>query len=235
MEFMNSTILLILEIAFEVFFIYLFFWIIIEYLLRLVKNDELYYQLSFYIPQIRNIVWVFYISYLFLLLIEFHLIFGLIVFCSFIIIQWNYLKSFFYGIFFKFQKGNVVGQYIKLKGKSGMIHGLKNASMDLELSNGDILQYPYHLLINEPISMPVLGKLNKVSILIDVNTENKGEFLQYVKKQILLNPYVVSPNKVRLDFIEDKKGVEKLKVIVYTCQEVYVSRITDYIRSINFS
>ena len=122
-----------------------------------------------------------------------------------------------------------------MKDKSGMIHGLKSARMDLELSNGDILQYPYYLLINNPISMPVLGKLNKVSILIDINTENKGEFLLHVKKQILLNPYVVSPNKVRLDFIEDNKGEEKLKVIVFTCQESYVSKITDYIHSIKFS
>ena len=116
-----------------------------------------------------------------------------------------------------------------------MVQSLKNTTIDLELSNGDILQYPYHLLINEPISMPILGKLNKVSLLIDVNTENKVDFKSHVKKQILLNPYVVSPNKLRLDFIEDNNGVEKLKVIVYTCQEIYVSRITDYIRSIKFS
>lgn len=222
-----------LEIALEVVSIYLLFWIILEYLLRLVKNDGLYYQLSFYIPQIRNIVWVFYISYLFLLLIDFQLIFGSIVLICFLIIKWKYLKSFFYGIFFKIQKGNVVGQYIKLKDKRGMIHDLKNSRMDLELSNGDILQYPYHLLINEPISLPVLGKLNKISILIDVETEDKTAYLLDFKKQILLNPYVVSPNKVRLDFIEDKKGKEKLKVVVYTCEEIYVSRITDYIRSIN--
>jgi len=222
-----------LEIAFEVLSIYLLFWFILEYLLRLVKNDGLYYQLSFYIPQIRNIVWVFYISYLFLILIDYQLIFGSIVLICFLIIKWKYLKSFFYGMFFKIQKGNVVGQYIKLKDKSGMIHDLKNSRMDLELSNGDILQYPYHLLINEPISLPVLGKLNKISILIDVETEDKTAYLLNVKKQILLNPYVVSPNKVRLDFIEDKKGKEKLKVVVYTCEEIYVSRITDYIRSIN--
>ena len=233
MDVINSTILLMLEIALEVVSIYLLFWIILEYLLRLVKNDGLYYQLSFYIPQIRNIVWVFYISYLFLLLIDFQLIFGSIVLICFLIIKWKYLKSFFYGIFFKIQKGNVVGQYIKLKDKRGMIHDLKNSRMDLELSNGDILQYPYHLLINEPISLPILGKLNKISILIDVETEDKTAYLLNFKKQILLNPYVVSPNKVRLDFIEDKKGKEKLKVVVYTCEEIYVSRITDYIRSIN--
>ena len=233
MDVINSTILLMLEIALEVVSIYLLFWIILEYLLRLVKNDGLYYQLSFYIPQIRNIVWVFYISYLFLLLIDFQLIFGSIVLICFLIIKWKYLKSFFYGIFFKIQKGNVVGQYIKLKDKRGMIHDLKNSRMDLELSNGDILQYPYHLLINEPISLPILGKLNKISILIDVKTEDKTAYLLNFKKQILLNPYVVSPNKVRLDFIEDKKGKEKLKVVVYTCEEIYVSRITDYIRSIN--
>jgi hypothetical protein len=233
MDIINSTILLMLEIAFEVLSIYLLFWFILEYLLRLVKNDGLYYQLSFYIPQIRNIVWVFYISYLFLILIDYQLIFGSIVLICFLIIKWKYLKSFFYGMFFKIQKGNVVGQYIKLKDKSGMIHDLKNSRMDLELSNGDILQYPYHLLINEPISLPVLGKLNKISILIDVETEDKTAYLLNVKKQILLNPYVVSPNKVRLDFIEDKKGKEKLKVVVYTCEEIYVSRITDYIRSIN--
>jgi len=233
MDIINSTILLMLEIAFEVLSIYLLFWFILEYLLRLVKNDGLYYQLSFYIPQIRNIVWVFYISYLFLILIDYQLIFGSIVLICFLIIKWKYLKSFFYGMIFKIQKGNVVGQYIKLKDKSGMIHDLKNSRMDLELSNGDILQYPYHLLINEPISLPVLGKLNKISILIDVETEDKTAYLLNVKKQILLNPYVVSPNKVRLDFIEDKKGKEKLKVVVYTCEEIYVSRITDYIRSIN--
>jgi len=233
MDVINSTILLMLEIALEVVSIYLLFWIILEYLLRLVKNDGLYYLLSFYIPQIRNVVWVFYISYLFLLLIDFQLIFGSIVLICFLILKWKYLKSFFYGIFFKIQKGNVVGQYIKLKDKRGMIHDLKNSRMDLELSNGDILQYPYHLLINEPISLPVLGKLNKISILIDVETEDKSAYLLNFKKQILLNPYVVSPNKVRLDFIEDKKGKEKLKVVVYTCEEIYISRITDYIRSIN--
>ena len=235
MELINSIILLILGIAFEVFFIYLIFWLVIEYLLRLVKNDELYYKLYFYIPILRNVVWVFYISFLLLLLIEYQLIFGFIVSCSIIILKWNYLKSFFYGLFFKLQKGNVVGQYIKLKNNAGMVQSLKNTTIDLELSNGDILQYPYHLLINEPISMPILGKLNKVSLLIDVNTENKVDFKNHVKKQILLNPYVVSPNKLRLDFIEDNNGVEKLKVIVYTCQEIYVSRITDYIRSIKFS
>jgi len=233
MDVINSTILLMLEIALEVVSIYLLFWIILEYLLRLVKNDGLYYLLSFYIPQIRNVVWVFYISYLFLLLIDFQLIFGSIVLICFLILKWKYLKSFFYGIFFKIQKGNVVGQYIKLKDKRGMIHDLKNSRMDLELSNGDILQYPYHLLINEPISLPVLGKLNKISILIDVETEDKSAYLLNFKKQILLNPYVVSPNKVRLDFIEDKKGKEKLKGVVYTCEEIYISRITDYIRSIN--
>ena len=79
MELINSIILLILGIAFEVFFIYLVFWLVIEYLLRLVKNDELYYQLYFYLPILRNVVWVFYISFLLLLLIEYQLIFGFIV------------------------------------------------------------------------------------------------------------------------------------------------------------
>ena len=62
MEYLNWTILLMLQIAFEVFFIYLFFWIILEYFLRLIKNDELYYQLTFYIPIFRNIVWIFKID-----------------------------------------------------------------------------------------------------------------------------------------------------------------------------
>ena len=78
MELINSIILLILGIAFEVFFIYLIFWLVIEYLLRLVKNDELYYQLYFYIPILRNVVWVFYISFLLLLLIEYQLILDLL-------------------------------------------------------------------------------------------------------------------------------------------------------------
>ena len=233
MEYLNWTILLILELAFEVFFIYLFFWIILEYFLRLIKNDELYYQLTFYIPIFRNIVWGFYIGYLFLLMIEFQYIFGSAILLTFLIFKWNYLKSFFYGLFFKIQKGNVIGQYIKLKDKKGMIHDLKNSRMDIELSNGDILQYPYHLLINEPISMPILGKLNKISILLDVNTDKKDEYLIQLKKQILLNPYIVSPNKIRLDYIEDKKGKEKLKLVMYTCQESYISRITDYIHSLN--
>ena len=93
MDVINSTILLMLEIALEVVSIYLLFWIILEYLLRLVKNDGLYYQLSFYIPQIRNVVWVFYISYLFLLLIDFQLIFGSIVLICFLIIKWKYELS----------------------------------------------------------------------------------------------------------------------------------------------
>ncbi len=233
MEYLNWTILLIFEIALEVFFIVLIFWLIIEYFLRLIKNDKIYYQLAFYIPLLRNIVWIFYIGYLFSLLLNSHLIFGLVVLVSFLIFKWNYLKSFFYGIIFKVQKGNVIGQYIKFKDKKGMIHDLKNTRMDIELSNGDVLQYPYYLLINEPISMPVLGKLNKVSLLLDVNTDKKEEYLLDIKKQILLNPYIVSPNKMRLDFIEDKNGKEKLKVILYTCQESYISRITDYIHSIN--
>ncbi len=224
----SIPVLLIFKIALDVAVIIFIFWFIQAYLTRWIKDDYWYHQIMFYNPVLRNIIWILYSCYIIYLVIEINQFFGLLIALFILVLMWTSIKNLFYGIIYKIQTGNVIGQQVNLKEYSGKISALRNTKVDLELDNGQIIQYPYHVFFKDVTSSPEYGNLKKVSVLLDM--EIKEIDLKQIERSILSNPYVVAPEKLVIEIIDDNSSNKKLKIILFTAHQKYISRVTKFLK-----
>ncbi len=224
----SIPVLLIFKIALDVAVIIFIFWFIQAYLTRWIKDDYWYHQIMFYNPVLRNIIWILYSCYIIYLVIEINQFFGLLIALFILVLMWTSIKNLFYGIIYKIQTGNVIGQQVNLKEHSGKISALRNTKVDLELDNGQIIQYPYHVFFKDVTSSPEYGNLKKVSVLLDMKIKEID--LKQIERSILSNPYVVAPEKLVIEIIDDNSSNKKLKIILFTAHQKYISRVTKFLK-----
>ncbi len=221
--------------------LFLVFWFFQKYVIRWIKNDRIHDALEFYIPVMRNTVWVLFIIDLLyeVILLNYQSswvkgimacgMFGIII--AFV---WGIIRDFIQGIIFKFQKGNIIGQRIKLDDFSGEIVQMKNTKLDIQLENGEIIQYPYSKLTSKVVTKPTIARhLKSCSFSISVPY---GTHLEKTKEQItryMLNiPWVISGMKMKIEVIDQNLEEINLKIIVYTIDEKYISKIKQEVDSL---
>jgi len=153
-------------VVFKITIIYCSYWAIMKVLLPFVKNDLWHDRLEFYLPAVRNVVF-------FLLFLEVVLNLGtkspfltLGVTTGLVIISWGYVKELFQGTVFKFQRGNIAGQRLKVKEFAGKILALNNTKLELETEKGEILQIPYSQIVGDVEIKPTSAKYLRSCVLI---------------------------------------------------------------------
>ena len=161
-ELNSISLIIVFRIIFELVFFVFLFWVSREYLVRLVQNQLIKKRLIFYIPIARNVFWFFYSIYIFSLLIEVNLIFGLVTLIFLLLVFWTSIKNLIYGVLYKIQKGDVYGFNITIDDQSGVIVALKNTKIEIENDQGKLFQYPYISLfeVKLPLMVSNAGSAN---------------------------------------------------------------------------
>jgi len=93
-----------------------------------------------YAPLVINIIWIIFFLFSIYELALINPVISMFFSALIIIIAWNNVKDFVQGTIFKLQQGNIIGQRIKVDAYSGVVIKMRNATIDLQLENGQIHQ-----------------------------------------------------------------------------------------------
>ena len=232
------------DISFGMFFrlisaavsIFLFFFIAKRYLTPWIRNERLQEYLRFYLPLVRNVVWILFCIDLIYEISLINLFVSLSLFGVIIALLWQLVRDFVQGIIFVFQKGNIVGQRLKINDYSGVVSAQTMTKLHLEIENGEIIQFPYCKVTSQLVSEPtVAGHLKSCSFSVVLSEKvNVDAAKDKLTSHLLSMPWVISTMKIKVEVVEERNANIELKVVVYTSSEKYISRIKQEIAELLF-
>nr|MDA3853029.1 mechanosensitive ion channel [Bacteroidales bacterium] len=151
-----------------------------------------------------------------------------------LILTWNYVKDFVQGTIFKIQKGNIVDQSIKIETFSGVIVTMGNTKIDIQLDNGEILQYPYSKLSTQIIRTATNVKYFK-NCIFNISVPLPVE-IDKLKQQILVHlldsPWVVSTMRIKIEIVGQESEMINIKINAYTLDEKFIPKIQNSLAGI---
>lgn len=198
-----------------------------KYIIRWIKNKRKQSMAGIYIPIGIDIIWIVFFLYSIYELASINLIISMFISGLVLLASWSNIKDFIQGIIFRLQEGNITGQRIKIGDFSGEVITLRNTKIDLQVENGEIVQYPYSKLSNQIIGISTSVKHFKyctfsVSVpLADGIEETKNQIVT----QILNIPWIVSTMKIETEIIDLDSEKVHVKIKAYTLDEKFIPKI----------
>lgn len=195
--------------------------------IKLIKNEHQQGLMRLYVPLLTNIVWIVFFLYLIYELALINLIISIFISGLILLFTWNNIKDFIQGTIFKLQKGNIIGQQIKVGSYSGEVIKMGHTQIDILLENGEIIQYPHSKLTNQVIGISAnIKHFKHCSLNFSVPLTKEIEKL---KKQItvhLLNiPWIVSTMNIKIEIVGQDSDKINLKIIAYTLDKRFIPKI----------
>lgn len=235
-EFNEISFGMFVRLLSAAFWIFIIFFVVIKYVTPWVRNERLQEGLQFYLPLIRNIVWVLFFIDLVYEMSLINPIVSLSIFGVVIALLWQFVRDFIQGIIFGFQKGNIVGQRIKINDYSGIVSAQTTTKLHLEVENGEIIQFPYSKVTSQLVSKPTVARYLKSCSFSVVLSEkvNIDAAIEKLNSHLLNMPWVISTMKIKVEVIEERNSNVELKVVVYTSSEKYISRIKQEVSELLF-
>jgi len=227
MDFNIIPTSLLLTLLIRAFWIVLFFGFIQHVLLKVIRKERIHDLIKFYNPLFRNLAWILFAVNAIYRLAKINPVVSLAVIGVLIALGWKSIRNFVQGTIFKFQKGDIVGQRLKLKNYSGVVKEMKHTKLELNTQNGEIIQIPYNKIISEVTIKPIATKYLKTgSIIIDLPEgsdveQRKSEY----KKRLFNSPWVISHKGIKIEHLKLKKGKQQLKIAFSVLHLEYVDRV----------
>ena len=227
MEFNNIPTGLLILLLIRASWIVLFFGFIQHVLLKFIRNERAHDLVEFYNPLFRNVAWVLFSINVVYNLAKINPVVSLGVLGVLLALGWTLIKNFVQGTIFRFQKGDIAGQGIKVKNYSGVVKKMHNTKIELSAENGEIVQIPYNRIIAEITSKPATTKYLKTGHLFIELPEGADvvEAKNKLKEKLLNLPWVVSNKGVKIERIEQDGGGAKLKITFSALNKEYVERV----------
>ncbi len=229
MEFDNIPTTLLIVLLIRAFWIVVVFGFIQHILLKVIRHERLHDFVKFYNPLFRNVVWM-----LFAISVIFHLAkinptVSLAVLGVILALGWQSIRDFVQGTIFRFQKGDILGQQLKVKNYSGVVSKMHNTKIELCAKNGEIMQIPYSRIISEVTTKPATTKhLKTGNVIVALPLEsNVEESKNKLKEQLLNMPWVVSSKGVTIENLKPKNGKQQFKIAFSTLNTEYVERVRE--------
>lgn len=188
------TVLFYILIAVLQFLILFGIILSIKYLLNLVlKNHPSQKRLFFFFDVFKSIIWmVFVLLKLAHSLSDNYVIVGSLVFLIVLLI-WDFLKNFFYGLVIRIQYGFLVDQKINFDGNLSKVLNYFTTYVELRSDLGERLHVKYSRLFSRSFTI-VSSDLFNVSQSILIENENQEELFGFYKLKIMNHPLYVHNN-----------------------------------------
>ena len=118
---------------------------------------------------------------------------------------------------------------------SGEVIKMRNTKIDLQLENGEIVQYPYSKLSKQVIGISTTVKHFKYCSL-NISAPYTKE-IETLKKQIVIHllniPWIVSSMSIKTEFIVQDSETINIKIGAYTLDEKFIPKIQQALNRIN--
>jgi len=230
------------EISFDRFLLLLGFSVLLfilhkfinRYVIRWAKDERKQKYIKEYVPLAINILWILLIVYFIYKLTLANPIVSIAITGLVLLLTWHNVNDFVQGTIFKLQKGNIVDQRIKIGAFSGVIVKMGSTKMDIQLDNGETLQYPYSKLSAQVVRTTTNVKHFKNCIFtVAVPFTSETEQLKNRAFVNLLNsPWVVSSMPIKIEMIEQDTAQLILKVNAYTLDDKFSPKIKQAVAAI---
>ncbi|MDT8308630.1 MAG: mechanosensitive ion channel [Bacteroidales bacterium] len=219
-----SEMMIIIIIGFAIFFL---FRVLARFLPWWVKEERKQKTLFTQLPLIENVVWIVFSLAVIVRLTMSNPIVTLFVVILLIGLSWSFVRNFVLGTLFRLQKGDMVGQQIKVDGFSGEIMHMKQTQLEIRLESGETVLYPYSKLSDKVVYMSAGMKHHKdcnFSFTITI-PENIEETKTALNKYVLNIPWVDSDMPVKITSEDTTAGTVIIKVSAFTFHEKFISKI----------
>ncbi len=195
--------LLIIELVWLIGFFVTFQYVVI----RMIKNHKWKDWLTFYVPLIRNVVLVLFTAKVVYSLGKYNPLLILFIVGVVFASTWPIIRDFVQGTIFCLQKGNIVGQEIKMDEIKGLIIKLGKTKLNVEQKNGEVVQIPYNQVFTSVVAKPITDKeVKSEMIIIPLPNNSKLDQLKNdLRVKLLSFPWMVIKNGVSIDFFQEKE------------------------------
>jgi small-conductance mechanosensitive channel len=192
-----------------------------------IKKEQQQALFSLYIPITFNLIWTIYALFSIYQLILINPVFALFVSVLAVVVTFNYVKDFVQGTLFRIQKGNLVGQRIKIDDFSGEVIKMNTTHLDVQLDNGEIAQYPYGRITHQVMAISTDSKeyiycTFNVRVPFTNEVDNAKKMLH---AQILSIPWIISTMQLKTELIHQDPEQLEFKINAYTLDEKFISKI----------
>lgn len=211
-ELSITTVLLLLAQAFWLVSVFMLLQYVV---IRMIKREGLHDWLAFYVPLIRNVLWVFFMVHVIYTFGKSEPVLVVFITAITLALAWPIVRDFIQGTVFRFQKGDIVGQQLQLTNYIGKVISMGETKLNLGLKDGEIVQIPYQRLLSEVLIKPINSRQIKSETLVfSVSKNNSVETIERsLTKKIIAYPWVVSKNGVVVEcFSEPSEQQRKVKL-----------------------
>lgn len=213
----------ILLLIFGTIIMYVCFYFVNEYVIKLVQNRRARTTAKRFFPIITSFIWLGYFIYVGYVILEPYPLIGIAVVLILLLGFWRFIKDFIAGLVFRIQDNYRINQRVQLKNNSGVIVELLTTHVELETDSGERIFIPFSEFFNQIIRKPsVQERLKQFSIDIPVGPDI--DFIKF-KTKVMSCPWIISEKNPRL--IENhKEGT--VRISGYTIDLKFIPQIRKY-------
>ncbi len=234
MDFQNIPFRIIVLLLIQAFWIVSFFMVLQHVVIRMIKKERWHDWLTFYVPLIRNTVWILFIVRIIYTFGKYQPLLTLAITGVVLGLTWSILRDFVQGTVFRFQKGDIIGQQIQLDNFKGRIIKMGETKISIELKNGEIVQLPYSKLFTNVLIKPISNRqIKNQTLILPISNQVKIEEIKAVlTNKIIAYPWVVINNGVNVEFFNDEEHHRKVKLSFAISSSAKGILIEDELRSL---
>lgn len=210
--FTNIPATIVLLLIAQFIAIVVFVWILQRFAIILVKDRQKKEQIYFYIPVLRNLIWIIYIIYVEYILVSYQPLFVLLGTFILLLLSWSIVKNFVQGTIYRLMKGNIIGIPIQIESYKGKIIKMTDLKVSIQSSSGEEVQIPYADIINKVvIKSPQQKNTGTHTIIIPIDNNNENDTKEKIQAKMISFPWVIAGKPIQIHFFR-KENIDKVKI-----------------------
>lgn len=214
--------------------IYLFVQIVSRIIKAQLKSDVAQQKATSMIPISKSIIWIIFTIYSTVLILQANPITGGLIFLVLIIVSWSFIRNFVSGLVIKISGDFKLGQKVNFNNTNGTIKKLNLLSVEIEMSNGEIMLVPYFtfsqsIVIKTSPSEKILSHTFEIELDKNDTTFNLQEF---VYQKVITIPWTVPNIKPKIELTKETETKVSFKILVYAIDKKHFSLIEDYVAEV---
>ncbi len=203
-----------------------------RYIVPLWRNKLNFRQISEKTPLLEGVIWVGYIVYVLMALLDTNPITHIAFVIVFLGASWMFFKDLIAGLVFKLTGKLKEGQLIQIEEYMGKITELGYLSIELELKTGEIVVLPYGAFIGQKIIRPNPSEQVKShTIEIELSEfQPVMETMDMLQELVLYMPWSVVTKEPSVSVTERTETGHLYRLVFYSIDEKYFPDMEKFIR-----
>lgn len=214
--------------------LYASFFFLKRYILPLWRNKQYLRQVSNNVPLLEAVIWIAYILYSFMLLLDTNPITHIAFVIVFLGSSWMFFKDLIAGLVFKLTDKLKKNQLVQIDQQTGMIIVMGYLSLELELKTGEILVLPYGSVMGKKIIKPNPSEqIRSYTVEVEIpDFQYTIDTVSMLQELILYMPWSVITRDASVQVTERTTSGHLYRLVLYSIDEKYFPDMERSIREV---